>query len=267
MASRSDYKRSSFNPPQNKEQKEGKVVIIDADSLSFICAYTGKDEEGNKKPEYTETEYGIAEGIVTEWVFKILNAIEEHYDISGIFMCVKGKNNFRKKILETYKQNREEPLPIVGHLHNYLVNHHYAYEAPIGEADDVIYTISKKLNFEAIICGIDEDLKSIPGIHYNYVKQEWSYMTEDESRLHLALKVLTGDAGDNVKVNKGLGPKKASKIVSLGMSNYQFVRRIYETYIQYNGQEVAKDLLKKTYKLLKLHNIEEIDFYDNLDIK
>lgn len=236
--------------------KESKIVIMDADSLLYFAAYTGKDEFGNKNPEYTEEQYEIAEGVINESIIKILTKIEEYFDIEKFYICVKGKNkNFRKNLLPEYKANRPLALPIIDHLLNYIIEHHKAIPTPYGEADDLVYTMSKAINHTGIIVHIDGDLLQMPSIFYNFKKDSWCKINEKEAKLHLALKILTGDDGDNVKVNYGLGPKKAAKLVNKEMSDYQYIKTIYQTYSKYNGTE-AKNVLKRTYNLLRLHDLQ-----------
>jgi len=244
-----------YKIPFNHTDKTSKVVIIDADTLTYMASYTGRDEFGNKKPDYTEEEYYIAETILTESLLKIYNAIEEHYEIKDIFICVKGKNNFRRALYNEYKATRPTVLPIVNHLHKFLIECHSAIVTPYGEADDLVYSLSKKFNHEGIIVSVDGDLLQIPSLNYNPRKEDWRHPTIKEAKYHLVMKVLCGDTGDNVKINHGLGPTKAAKLVNIDMTDYQYIKAIYKTYIKFNGEKDAKFLLKRTYLLLKLHDI------------
>jgi DNA polymerase I len=242
-----------FEHPSNFPEK---VVIVDADSLIYRASYSGKDEFGVKKEEYTLENggYEIAEGILTDMVFEILNNIEQFYKIKQVFFCVKGKNNIRQSIFLEYKAQRPTPAPIIPHLFEFFKNKYNPIISDGYEADDYCYTIMKKLDYQGIICGIDRDLHQIPGLHFNYATLQWKLISKEAARLHLAKKLLTGDSGDNVLINKGLGEAKASKIVNLGMSDYTYIRKIFETYKKYNGEN-AKKLLKQTYFLLKLYEV------------
>lgn len=231
------------------------VAIIDSDSLVYQCAHPGKDEWGNTLPDYTEEEYEKAEMKLGERVLGILNKIEEDYTIVKHFLCIKGKKNFRYDVYDGYKANRPKPLPIINHLCKYLVDNFQAIEAHGYEADDLVYTLALDLQSKALICSIDKDLKQIPGLHYNYNKEEYSEVSEEEAVYNLALQTLIGDNGDNIKVNHGLGPKKASIIIRPSMTKYQYIKYIYLTYIKFNGIDEAKSKLKQIYNLVRLRNM------------
>ena len=67
MASRSEYAKEFIHPVERYK----KAVIIDADTLLYHASWTGKDEEGNKKPEYTEEEYPIAVDVLNNMLFSL----------------------------------------------------------------------------------------------------------------------------------------------------------------------------------------------------
>jgi hypothetical protein len=118
-----------------------------------------------------------------------------------------------------------------------------------------VYTLALDLQSKALICSIDKDLKQIPGLHYNYNKEEYSEVSEEEAVYNLALQTLIGDNGDNIKVNHGLGPKKASIIIRPSMTKYKNIKYIYLTYIKFNGIDEAKSKLKQIYNLVRLRNM------------
>lgn len=243
-----------YEEPGYTGTKQDKVVFVDADSLAFMVSYPGKDENGEARPDYTEEDYEYVEGKLNELVLSILNRIEERYNITDYYLCVRGKNNFRKEIFPEYKANRIATPPIVSHLCQYLLDNYKCIEAHGYEADDMVFTLSERIGHTGVIACMDKDLYQIPSIFYNYFKDEWSTVSDTQAKYNLAIQVLTGDAGDNVKVNRGLGPVKAAAIVHPDMTDYQYIKAIYKAYIQYNGSQ-AKEKLKLVYKLLKLHNV------------
>ncbi len=236
--------------------KEEKIVFFDADSLIYHCLYSGKDEFGEKNPEYVDLDLEMLKGKLSESVLKVFNNIEKYFTVPKYYIFIKGKGNKRYDILPSYKANRPPSNPLSIPLYQHLKDTFGAIESNGYESDDYVYSASLAINHEGIITSVDGDMLQCPGIHYNYQKNIWLRQTEAASRLHTAIKVLTGDTGDNVLVNKGLGPKKAAKIVHEGMTDYQYIRAIYQTYIKYNSEN-AKKLLKDTYNLLRLHNVKE----------
>jgi 5'-3' exonuclease len=237
--------------------KEKKIVIADFDSLLYFVAYTGKDENGIKKPEYTEEEYPIAETLLDEAIVNILVKVEEYFEIEALYVAIKGTNNFRYQLLSSYKSNRPPSPPIIRHLANYMMVKHKAVQCENCESDDLCFSISNTIDHQGIILTIDKDFKQIPSILYDYKKDIWIKPSIEESRHHLALQMCMGDSGDSIPGLKGIGPKKAAKIVSQGMSNYQYMKAILKAYKDCY-KENGKTQMKMMYHLLKLHNVDEL---------
>ena len=82
------------------------------------------------------------------------------------------------------------------------------------EADDAIgikaYTLDPE---DCIIYSIDKDLDMIRGWHYNFVKDKEYYVKEEDTLRTFYKQVLTGDRVDNIPGLKGIGDKKAEKIL------------------------------------------------------
>jgi hypothetical protein len=235
--------------------RESRVVIIDADSLLYIAGYTGKDEEGNKKPEYTPEEYPIAEGLLKECILNILNNIEEHYDIERVYICVKGENNFRYTLHPEYKAGRPPSPLVVNHLVDYLEKEHGALRSHGHESDDLVFSISSLIEHQGIICAIDKDLHQIPSLFYNYVKNQWKRVSKEEARYNFAVQMIIGDAGDGVNFSRGFGIKYAEKVLRMGMSDFSYLRQIALVFMKCWGKD-WKTQLEKAYQLLKLHYMQ-----------
>lgn len=128
-----------------------------------------------------------------------------------------GSNNYRKDIAKEapYKGNRTAPKPEHYELlREYLVKS-WGFEMVEGqEADDAIgikaYTLDAD---EYMIYTIDKDLDMIRGWHYNFNK-DLKYEVKEEDTLRWFYKqILTGDRVDNIPGLKGIGDKKAEKIL------------------------------------------------------
>lgn len=239
--------------------KEDKVVIADFDSLIHTAAYTGKDEYGVRNPEYTEDQYEIAQGVLDDAILGILSKIEQYFNISTLYIILKGKNNFRYKLFESYKSSRKNtPQPmVIPHLIQYVVEKYDAIQANGCEADDYCFSISKAINHQGIILSPDKDLQQIPSIIYDYNKDIWKRSSEQEAKYFLALQLCMGDSGDCVPGIPKVGIKKAEKIVHLGMTDFQYIKAIYKAYQLYY-KEQAKEQMRIMYNLLKLHDINNL---------
>lgn len=235
------------------DNKDNKIVLIDADSLMYFSSYGSEEDQI------------LSETKLSEKIYDILNIIENSYNVEAYYIFVKGENNFRYKIFPAYKKNRPAKHPIIDILNKYLVDNFGAIEAHNAESDDYVFTYSQLPEYKgrAIICSVDKDMLQIPGIHYDYQKNRFHIISEEEATYNLAIQMIMGDAADGISCLKGYGPKKAQKIIQRGMSQYQIVKAILKEYQKncLNSQE-AKNQVRLNYKLLKLHkvNINQNDF-------
>lgn len=175
-------------------------------------------------------------GMPTTGTYGTLNtlfSIIEKGEYSSVIPCYDAGGNFRKKLDEDYKGNREksslahyadmsllieEVLPTLGF-------------SPVGvkgwEADDILATISRNSPAyrEVHILTVDADLLQLVGnrvkvILFNSAKKTKIYGIDEvvekfgvypaEVKYH---KALAGDSSDNVAGIKGIGPKTAVKII------------------------------------------------------
>ena len=251
---RSDVKVDTFIHP---EIKEDKVVLWDFDSMVHLCLYSGKNEEGIKNPEYTEDDIDFLQGKLNEMYLGILNKIEEHYNIIALYCFIKGKGNFRREMYPEYKSNRPEPNPLLKPLYDYAEVAFKCVLSNGAEADDYVYTFSKKINHNGLIVFVDKDLLQIPSLFYNYQKNEWMRVDEKEAKYHIATKVLCGDSGDGVNFSPKIGEAYAKKNLNIDFTDYQYVKAIYKGYLKAwkDDVELAKHYARLTYKLLKLHDV------------
>lgn len=248
--------------------REEKVLVIDADSLSFICSYQPRMDEFGEPTEYYTKEnggYEIAEGILNEKLLSIYNLMEEYFIVKQIHLCVKGNNNPRKEWLPSYKSHRPPTPEIVQYLHNILIEKHNAYVAPIGEADDVIKTFVDVLGDNAIICGIDKDLLILKGNHYNYSKNIFQYVDQKTANLNFWSQVLIGDGTDFENLSPSIGKKYAEKVLNINFTKQEYVDAVYKGFLKaWKGNEkLAKEKMMLSYKLVKLWNLEELTNFNN----
>lgn len=128
-----------------------------------------------------------------------------------------GSGNFRKEIAvtEPYKGNRKQPRPVhYQALREYLVDTWNCYMIEGEEADDAIGIKAYSMDVESYtICSIDKDLDMIRGQHYNFVKDVFYDVTEEEAIFNFYKQILTGDRVDNIIGLKGIGEVKAKRIL------------------------------------------------------
>lgn len=169
-------------------------TLIDGDIVVYRIACTCEDEvEQVAYWRIEDTLKDIADAVGTT--------------TSDIFLT--GSNNFRRTLDPTYKANRTQERPKFWQAcREYLLYKHNAFVMDSCEADDAL---GWNQTTETTICSIDKDLLMIPGNHYNWVKKQFSVVTEEEGLKHFFSQLLIGDVSDNVFGIKGIGPKKAEK--------------------------------------------------------
>jgi len=135
-------------------------------------------------------------------------------------IALKGEGNFRRRILPTYKANRQNLVPpmLRAPLMAWLLKHPQVVSRPLLEGDDVIGILATLRSTgepdpDKLIWSIDKDMRQIPGNHWTPDGVE--YISVEQGDYQHMLQTLTGDATDNYKGLPGCGPVKAQRILSL----------------------------------------------------
>jgi len=188
------------------------TLLVDGDILCFRCAAVSEHE-----PEE------IAILRLDQMMMDLLTKDDKHITF------LTGPNNFRKAINPEYKANRKDkPKPV--HLQacrNYLVQEYGAIITDGYEADDALGFHQTE---DTIICSIDKDLMMIPGAHYNFIKKEYTEVSELDGLKSFYRSMLVGDTSDNIVGVKGIGKVKAAKIIDHLTTEdemYEAVRFLY----------------------------------------
>ena len=175
-------------------------ILIDGDIIGYRIGFS--TEEENEKI------------VISRVATFIETMLWEDLQTESYQGYLTGKDNFRYDIAITapYKGNRTAPKP--KHLQlirDYLVS---AWDFQVSEgqeADDSIAIEHVARNYESVIASIDKDFMQLRGNHWNFVKKEMTFVTEEEALLNFYLQVLTGDRVDNIIGLKGIGPVKAKQ--------------------------------------------------------
>lgn len=211
-----------------------KKIIVDGDSIAHLAAWaTNKDDK---------TEQDCYDVIDMVYANIIADMPEGYNEIESY---VGGEGNFRFAIYPEYKANRKdlERPKYLKEAYKYLVHFWNGTVVNGIEADDMVAIRATELGGDCVIVGIDKDLRQIAGTHYNWKKREFETITPEQADYNFWMQMLTGDTSDNIKGVKGIGPKKAEKILNERIDSYEdTVFRLYE-----NKEEAIK-----TYKCLWL---------------
>jgi len=211
------------------------IILVDADSLIWSSCYKTKEQ-----PE--DTGYHTIEDAILKFdeVFmKIINTIEETYEIDNVFTFAGAKGNFRKEISKTYKANRlsRDVPPILNELQDYVKEQYESITGYGVETDDVVATYWKSLSDtfgsdQVVIVSIDKDYKQLPCLMYNYhLKHQCFYViTEPEAKRNFYTQMITGDTADNVNFCKGYGEKYCLNAFKDCLSDYSYIRVVFSLF-------------------------------------
>jgi 5'-3' exonuclease len=190
------------------KQKKGmpfQKCFIDADSIIYRIAVTS-DSVAQAKKYYDKA----IEDIVWD------TASDE-----GV-VAVKGVGNFRFQVAEDYKGQRgtSKVDPNVLKIRKAVTEYAWSlghHKSDNCEADDVVSIWAQEAmeaSVHYVIAHIDKDIDMVEGWHYNFTKKKLYYIDEHEGFYKMCIQMLTGDATDHIQGLKGIGPKKAEKLLA-----------------------------------------------------
>lgn len=225
------------------------ITLIDADSLCYI---------GNKCEEVEQAYDKVDEAISNI----ITTSGASHYNI---FVEKPFNNNFRKKIVKSYKKSRaNKELPkFYNEIKEYLIGTWNAVGLGGYESDDVLISYYRKCKeeypfTEVLIASMDKDLRQYPikifDTYYNRFGEIYD-ITEDEADYNFWLQMVMGDVVDSISGVKGKGVKKAEVVLN-GVKN-RFIA-VCRTYKEVYGSRWQKEFIK---------NLVQVRLLDNLNVE
>ena len=195
-------------------------ALVDADILVYRFGFASEGDPA---------EFALAR------LSEFLDNLSMQEGIDEVWGYLTGKGNFRNEIAVTapYKGTRVAEKPYHFQLLREYMERAWGFEVVDGmEADDAIgIEAYRNEPEETIIVSIDKDLNMIRGHHYNFVKEEKYFVTEEEAIRNFYLQLLTGDKVDNIKGLQGIGPVKSKKLLAdctTELEMYEAVLKAYD---------------------------------------
>lgn len=194
-------------------------LLIDADILAYKQAATH------------QSTYEFDEGdptVLTDWdgaiksIHEAVDNLQEELDADQVIMCLSDDyENFRKKVLPSYKTNRKGTVrpELLYPLKDYLFDNFKSFRKDTLEADDVMGILSTHpslIKGKKIIVSEDKDMRTIPGYYFNPDKPDQGVheITEEAANHWWMTQTLTGDPTDGYKGCPLVGAVKAGKILN-----------------------------------------------------
>ena len=206
-----------------------KTLLIDADVLAFEASVIAEESIEWKEEMWTvHADMALAKA-------RIVNRVEEFKEklqANDVVMCLSDRANFRRVLNPDYKANRSKSrLPIIlRQVKQWIIEEYDGQMWPNLEADDVISILAtdKEMDEETIIVSIDKDFQSVPGIYYDYNKDETHHVSEEEADKFHLIQTIMGDATDGYKGVPRVGPIGAENLLEKDGYTWETVTACYE---------------------------------------
>lgn len=218
------------------------VGLVDLDEIVYRVGFTVDDD--------APLEHSLHN------VKKTLTDISEKFHEIRTFLS--GTTNFRKDVAFTkgYKENRKDlrKPPHYSEIREYLLTYWGGILVEGREADDAIgeaQTLAEK-NTTCIV-GQDKDFKTIPGWHYNPVKDKVFYVSDSQATTFFLYQLITGDRVDNIPGVPQYGDKKAKRLIEECKGNTEILKKkIASLYMSAYG-DTWKEVIHEQATLLFIH--------------
>lgn len=179
-------------------------------------------------------------------------------------ICLSGGTNFRDDVatIRPYKGNRDDKRkPTHGDACvQYMLDNYKCRVSENEEADDLMGYLQMEIyrdnSMGSVIATIDKDLDMIPGMHYNFVKEESYLVSEEEADKNFWRQMIIGDTTDNITGVPKKGPKAAAQAEEDGLLNHEGVLSYYVT--AYGEEEGSKAFIENGQLLWIRRNKEEL---------
>jgi len=188
------------------------LALLDGDIIAFrAAAAVQKSYEFDGE---TVVDADVSEAI--QGALETVQAWAELARCRDIRVLFTGPHNFRKSVLPTYKGNRKGGKPVAYFETVSAVKRCFHCQEVDGlEADDLMGILATTPKYaDSVIVTLDKDLRTIPGLHYNPVKDTRPIrVTQAQANLKWLTQTLTGDPTDNYSGCPNIGAKRAEAIL------------------------------------------------------
>lgn len=189
------------------------IALIDSDIVAYRCAASAENEPAE---------------VALLRVDSLMREIIEVTGSSSYKSFLSDSKTFRNELYPFYKANRIQPKPkYLKICKEFLVAQWRSVSQSKLEADDLLGINQSN---ETIICSIDKDLLQVPGQHYNFVKKEFTTVTEQLGLFNFYYQLLVGDRTDNISGVDGIGDKKARRLLEGCTTEDEYFDTVREAY-------------------------------------
>lgn len=216
------------------------ILLFDIDSLLYSSCYNVDSPE--------EAMFKFDENYQ-----KIINDLEELWEIEQVIPFGLSRNNFRKYITKKYKANRSKEKPQYFNQLCKYVEHYYEPEIANGmETDDLVAIFQEKIGHEnCIIISIDKDYKQFEGTIYNYRQRKIIQLNKQQALYNFYEQMIVGDTADNVNYCRGYGKAYAKKLFKGVSTDFGYKKKVLGLFKKIYRSK-GRERFIECYHLLKL---------------
>ena len=206
------------------------TILIDADVLAFEASIIA--QEGIQWEEELWTVHADM-AVAKERVIARIEQFKDLLKADEVVLALSDRANFRRKLFPDYKSNRRKAvLPIIiKPMKEWMIKELDAQLWANIEADDILSILAterpNRLD-KRVIVSIDKDFKGVPGIFYDYNKEEYHEPTEQEADNFHLIQTLMGDSTDGFSGVKRVGPVAAQRWLDEHGYTWESVVALYE---------------------------------------
>jgi len=167
--------------------------------------------------------------LVKRQCYRIEETLEKaEFSFERLEVFLTGKGNYRDEIatIRPYKGNRlklEKPIHYKA-IRRYLRERWRAATVNGREADDEVAIQAASLNYDpdkVLIVSQDKDLRTVPGLLYNYRRNTYELITEKKALENFYKQIVTGDATDNIMGIHKSGAAAADAAINSDMTEVE----------------------------------------------
>lgn len=189
-------------------------ALIDADILAYQAASNAEQATNWGDGMWTlHADEQEAKNHFTGMVNRLLDRTQ----CKDLTLAWSSSTNWRKAVYLPYKSNRSDvrkPM-VLKAIREWAAKEYPSIVMDNLEGDDILGLLATNPDLDGryILCTIDKDMRSVPGSHYHFGRDEFFEVTEFEADKYHMLQTLTGDATDGYPGCTGVGPKTAEKFL------------------------------------------------------
>jgi len=192
--------------------------VVDSDSILYRVAYTAEDDT-----------LDVAKDSLRAYIYENIYKPTKCKEYVFCFSAGCSRRD-EKAVTKPYKGNRTDNVKPrhLDALKSYAVEFYNGILLEPYEADDLVIAIADLYKDNTVIIGIDKDALQMEGTHFNFVKNEWKEVSQNDAAYYLAYQMLVGDSVDNIQGVPKIGKVKAHTLLT--GSDEPYMKTVWDVY-------------------------------------